>query len=222
MAYINTVVFDLDGTLLNTLEDLADSVNAMLVHYAYPQRHIDEIRRFIGTGVERLVELSIPDGLKNPNFDSCLKYFKDYYFKNMYNKTKPYDGIMFLLEELRKRNCKMAIVSNKPDKAVKKLSLDYFANFFDVAIGESKHIRRKPAPDSIFTALNQLGSNIRESVYIGDSEIDVRAAKNAGILCVGVTWGFRDRSLLADEGADYIIDFPLELLGLIDIWQNKK
>jgi len=216
MACIDTLIFDLDGTLLNSLEDLADSVNAMLAWYDYPQRHIEDIKRFIGNGVNRLVELSLPGGLDNPGYDSCLRYFKEHYSKNMYNKTRPYDGIMTLLEELCKRDIKMAIVSNKFDIAVKKLNRDYFDNYFAVAIGESENIKRKPAPDLVYAALRELGSKPSESVYIGDSEVDVRTAKNAQIPCIGVTWGFRDRNLLAQEGADYIIDNPRELLLLID------
>lgn len=215
MKNINTVIFDLDGTLLNTLDDLADSVNYALGQFGYPERGVLEVKSFVGNGVRRLMELSIPGGLDNPLFESCLNTFKEYYSKNMYNKTGLYDGIMEMLEELKKNNYKLAIVSNKFDRAVKELAKDFFADYINVAIGESGGVRKKPEPDCVFEALQELGTNPSEAIYVGDSEVDVETAGNAGLPCVGVTWGFRDRQLLIDEGADYIIDNPMELMDLL-------
>ncbi|MEA4846615.1 MAG: HAD family hydrolase [Clostridiaceae bacterium] len=216
MNKYDTVIFDLDGTLLDTLEDLADSVNYALNMYDFPCREIDEVKSFIGNGVGRLMELSIPEGLKNPQYEKCLEDFRRHYAQNLQNKTCAYEEIIELLEELSRKDYKLAIVSNKFDKAVKGLNQVYFGKYIKVAIGESESIRRKPAPDTVFKALEELGSAADKAVYVGDSEVDVKTAKNAGSLCVGVTWGFRSRAVLEREGADYIIDRPKELLKIVE------
>lgn len=213
---INTVVFDLDGTLLDTLGDLADGVNFALKKFGYPERTIEEVRLFVGNGVRNLIELSIPGGMVNPDFESCLHVFKEHYSHNMQNKTRPYEGVLELLEALRNLDIRIAIVSNKFDKAVKELSKEYFGDHIDVAIGESGRIQKKPAPDCVNEALHELKSEVRSSIYVGDSEVDVRTAHNAGILCVGVTWGFRAKEILVKEGAEYIINHPLELLDILN------
>ena len=215
MKKYDTVIFDLDGTLLNTLEDLTDSVNYALKLHGYPERTIEEIRSFVGNGVARLMELSIPDGRNNPLFEKCLEDFRSHYSKNMQNKTDAYKGIRELLVQLSEKNYKMAIVSNKFDKAVKGLNQVYFGQYIKVAIGESENVSKKPAPDTVFKALEELGSTADKAVYVGDSEVDVKTAKNSGTVCVGVTWGFRGRKLLEEKGADYIIDKPIELLEII-------
>lgn len=215
MKKYDTVIFDLDGTLLNTLEDLTDSVNYALKLHGYPKRTIEEIRSFVGNGVARLMEFSIPDGRNNPLFEKCLEDFRSHYSGNMLNKTDAYKGIRELLAQLSEKNYKMAIVSNKFDKAVKGLNQVYFGQYIKVAIGESENVSKKPAPDTVFKALEELGSTADKAVYVGDSEVDVKTAKNSGTVCVGVTWGFRDRKLLEDKGADYIIDKPIELLEII-------
>jgi phosphoglycolate phosphatase len=216
MKKYDTIIFDLDGTLLNTLEDLTDSVNYTLVLYGFPCRTIEEVRNFVGNGVGRLMELSIPDGLNNPQFEKCLENFRDHYSKNMQNKTNAYEGILVLLRQLSKKDYKIAIVSNKFDTAVKELNQIYFSEYIKVAIGESAKISKKPAPDTVFKALEELNSTTDKTVYVGDSEVDVKTAKNAKIICVGVTWGFRDRGVLEQECADYIIDNPEDLLKIID------
>ncbi|MBP7072068.1 MAG: HAD family hydrolase [Clostridia bacterium] len=216
MNKYDTVIFDLDGTLLDTLDDLADSVNYALSICGFPCRENAEIRSFVGNGVRRLMELSIPDGLSNPKYEKCLAEFRSHYSVNMQRKTCVYKEITELLEELSKKGCKLAIVSNKFDKAVKGLNKVYFGKYIKVAVGESEDTRRKPAPDTVFKALEELGSTADKAVYVGDSEVDVQTAKNAKIICVGVTWGFRDREVLEQEGADYIIDSPLELLKIIN------
>lgn len=213
---INTVIFDLDGTLLNTLEDLKDSTNFALKQHGYSQKSLSQIRSFVGNGVKKLIERSIPQGYDNPDFEDCLKVFKDHYSQNMYNKTGPYDEILELLGALKKRGIKIAVVSNKFDSAVKELCKKYFPSFIDVAIGESENVRKKPAPDSVFRAMELLGADALHSVYVGDSEVDAQTSKNASLKCVGVTWGFRDKEVLKAEGADYIIDSPMLLIEVIE------
>lgn len=216
MKRYDTVIFDLDGTLLNTLEDLTDSVNYALSLHGFPCRKIEEVRSFVGNGVAILMELSLAGGRDNPQYEKCLADFRRHYSENLQNKTGPYNGIMELLEQLSKENIKMAIVSNKFDKAVKGLNQVYFGEYIKVAIGESEGVSRKPAPDTVLKALEELGSTADKAVYVGDSEVDAKTAKNSGIMFVGVTWGFRDREVLEQEGADYIIDKPQELLGIIE------
>ncbi len=203
---IDTVIFDLDGTLMNTLEDLTDSVNYSLELNGYPKRDIEEIRKFVGNGVEKLVERSLPDNIDRDILDRVLKEFKLHYSDNMRNKTRPYDGIIRLLETLKENRYKMAIVSNKFDKAVKELNTEYFSEYISVAIGEKKGIDKKPAPDSVYQSLKELNSSVENTVYVGDSDIDVETAKNSGVKMIGVTWGFRDKDVLEAKGADYIAD----------------
>ncbi len=209
-----TVIFDLDGTLLNTLEDLTDSVNYALKLSGYPLRTIDEIRQFVGNGVKVLMNLAVPKGTSPEASAKCLEIYRKHYSENMRNKTRPYDGIYDLLKNLKDKGVKMAIVSNKYDSAVKALCKDYYQEFIPVAIGESQGVAKKPAPDSVYAALAELGSAKEDSIYVGDSDVDVHTAHNAGLKCVGVTWGFRNREILKAEGADYIIDKPEELLEL--------
>ena len=211
----NTIIFDLDGTLLNTLDDLRDSLNYALNTYGFEQRTLEEVRLFVGNGVGKLVERALPIHSTAEDIKQCLACFTEHYNKNMRNKTRPYNGIMELLLDLNRYNYKIAIVSNKFDAAVKELSKEYFGDFINVAIGESEAVKRKPAPDSVFAAIKELGSDINKTVFVGDSDTDVKTAKNAGIPCIGVTWGFRTREVLRNEGADYLIDTPKELLTLI-------
>jgi phosphoglycolate phosphatase len=211
----NTIIFDLDGTLLNTLDDLRDSLNTALVNHGYEPRTLEEVKSFVGNGVKRLVRLSLPLHSSDDEIEKCLATFTADYKLNMQNKTRPYDGIMELLLVLNRYNYKLAIVSNKYDTAVKRLSKEYFGDFIDVSIGESADVKRKPSPDSVFTAIKALGADIKKTIYVGDSETDVQTAKNAGIPCIGVTWGFRSRETLRNEGADYLIDTPKELLTLL-------
>lgn len=215
MKNFDTIVFDFDGTLLDTLKDLTDSVNYVLNKYGYPVRSIDEIRRFLGNGIAKLLELSIPNGLSNPKFKICLEELKEYYSKNMNNKTGSYKGINELLEQLVKKGYKIGVASNKFDEALKELNKQYFGKYIKVAIGQTENRRKKPAPDIVFKVLEELNSTVDKAIYVGDSEVDVNTAKNSGLICVGVTWGFRDKEVLAQEGADYIIDKPLDLLEIL-------
>ena len=211
----DTIIFDLDGTLLNTLDDLMDSLNVALTNRGYEPRTYEEVRSFVGNGVRKLVERALPIHSTEEEIEQCLADFTQHYKLNMQNKTRPYDGIMILLMELNRFGYKLGIVSNKFDSAVKKLSKEYFGDLIKVAIGESPTVKKKPAPDSIFTAIKELDSDINKTIFVGDSDTDVQTAKNAGIPCVGVTWGFRTREVLRNEGADYIIDTPKELLTII-------
>lgn len=211
----NTIIFDLDGTLLNTLDDLGDSLNSALITHGYEPRTIDEVKSFVGNGVRKLVERALPIHSTEEDIEQCLATFVEHYNKNMRNKTRPYNGIIELLLDLNRYDFKIAIVSNKFDIAVKELAKEYFGNLINVAIGESESVKKKPAPDSVFAAVDALGSDINKTIFVGDSDTDVRTAKNAGIPCIGVTWGFRTREVLRNEGADYLIDTPKELLTLI-------
>lgn len=212
---IDTVIFDLDGTLLNTLEDLKDSTNFALNKFGYPERTIEEVRRFVGNGVQKLIERAIPDSTLNPDFEKCLKTFIDNYSENMYNKTAPYNGIIDMLTELQTRQIKTAVVSNKFDSAVKELCKKYFNGLIQISIGECETVRKKPAPDSILKAVRELNSDIENCIFVGDSDVDVQTAKNAEIPCIGVTWGFRDKELLQKEGASYIVEKPSDIIKII-------
>lgn len=212
---IDTVIFDMDGTLLDTLEDLADAVNEGLAVCGYPARTLEEIRRFVGNGVRQLMIEAVPEGTSEADMETCLAAFKEYYAKHWQDKTVPYKGILELLSELKKRGIKTAVISNKYDQAVLRLCKDYFPGSFDVARGEREGVPRKPAPDGIYAILEELRSEKKNAVYVGDSEVDMATAQNAGLTSVGVTWGFRDRQLLEEKRADYIIDQPEELLEIV-------
>ena len=175
------VIFDLDGTLLNTLDDLADSTNYALSRFGYPTRTIEEVRQFVGNGVAKLIERAIPEGKNNPNFEKCLAIFKENYAQNMYNKTAPYNGIIEMLSNLKSKGIKIAVVSNKFDLAVKELCKKYFEGFIDFAAGENEAqgIKKKPAPDTVISVLNEFNFASEDAVYVGDSDVDIMTAKNS-------------------------------------------
>lgn len=207
-----TVIFDLDGTLLDTLDDLADACNYALTQVNYPARTLDEVRRFVGNGIARLMELALPNGLDNPDYDKALSVIRAYYDSHNRIKTAPYGGILELLDELNRRGYRLAVVSNKPDSSVKPLVREYFGNRFECAIGDQAGIARKPAPDLVLRAAEEMGVSLDTAVYVGDSEVDILTAKNTGLPCISVTWGFRDRDTLAASGATVYADTPEELL----------
>ncbi|MCD7745987.1 MAG: HAD-IA family hydrolase [Lachnospiraceae bacterium] len=198
----DAVVFDLDGTLLDTLRDLTDSTNAALACYGMPQQSIEEIRGFVGNGIRRLIQKAVPGGEDNPDFLQVYDEFKTHYDKHCMDVTEPYPGVLLLLTELHKLGVRMAIVSNKADFAVKKLSRVYFDELIEVAVGEREGCRRKPEPDSVLQALKELGVPRERAVYVGDSEVDILTEKNAGIDSIIVTWGFRSRDYLLAQGAN--------------------
>ena len=214
---IKVIIFDLDGTLLNTLDDLADSTNFALSEFNYPTRSKEEIRTFVGNGVAKLIERAIPDGKNNSNFDKCLEIFKQHYSINKYNKTAPYNNIINLLIELKEKNYKIAVVSNKFDLAVKDLCQKYFPNLIDVAIGENEAagIKKKPAPDTVKLALNQLELTPDQAIYVGDSDVDILTAQNSNMPCISVTWGFRDKEFLIKNNAQIIINTPKEIIDYL-------
>lgn len=207
------VIFDLDGTLLNTLDDLADSTNYALSRFGYPTRTIDEVRQFVGNGVAKLIERAIPEGKNNPNFEKCLAIFKENYAQNMYNKTAPYNGIIEMLSNLKSKGIKIAVVSNKFDLAVKELCKKYFEGVIDFAAGENEAqgIRKKPAPDTVISVLNEFNFAPEDAVYVGDSDVDIMTAKNSKMPCISVTWGFRDEEFLLENGATILINAPSEI-----------
>lgn len=194
-------IFDMDGTILNTLDDLADSVNTVLQAHSYPERSIDEIRRFVGNGIRKLLERAVPEGLTVEEIDQIHQEFMEYYQKHCTNKTKPYEGITELLQALLEEGVQTAVLSNKADAAVQELCQDYFSGLFHIAVGERPGMNRKPSPDGVEYILDQLQVDKKDAVYIGDSEVDVQTASNAGIDSIIVLWGFRDKALLESYGA---------------------
>ena len=212
-----TVVFDLDGTLLDTLKDLAEAVNYALRKQGMPERTLEEVRRFVGNGVRLLMIRAVPDGESNPLFEETFDLFKTYYGEHCNDNTKPYDGIMELLSTLKEKGYAVAIVSNKIDFAVKELNELYFKGIVPVAIGEKEGIRRKPAPDTVFEALKELGKTKEEAVYVGDSDVDIETAKNAGMPCISVLWGFRDKEFLDEHGATHYAKNAEDVLRLVEM-----
>ena len=208
----NTYIFDLDGTLLSSLADLAASCNYALRTNGMPERTLDEVRRFVGNGVKKLMERATPNGLQNPLFDKTLADFRQHYMKHNLDTTCPYEGVMPMLEELQRRGKKVAVVSNKFYAATQELCHHFFGDLVTVAIGERENIRKKPAPDTVIEALRQLNATAEESVYIGDSDVDIDTARNAGMPCISVLWGFRDKEFLIEHGATTLVATPQEIL----------
>jgi phosphoglycolate phosphatase len=210
----NTYIFDLDGTLLDTLTDLAASCNYALRTHGMPEHSIDDVRRFVGNGVRKLMERAIPNGEANPDFEATFATFREYYMHHSLDTTKPYPGIMDTLAELKARGCRLAVVSNKMMAATVELCKHFFPDIIEVAIGENEAegIRKKPAPDTVYAALKQLGVSGDNAVYVGDSDVDLTTAQNSGLPCISVLWGFRDRDFLLDHGATTLITSPKELL----------
>lgn len=209
------LLFDLDGTLLDTLVDLHNAVNYTLAAFSLPLRTLDETRRAVGDGVGMLIARSIPEGMEHPKFEEILSSFRAYYKDHSTVLTKPYDGITEALAELSKKGYPIGVVSNKFDSAVKELCHRYFPDTVTVAIGESEGVRRKPAPDSLYAAAKALGVSLADCLYIGDSETDILTAKNAGIDCLSVLWGFRDRETLLAAGGKRFVSAPCDLVSAV-------
>lgn len=208
-------VFDMDGTILDTLEDLKDSTNFALEKCGYPVRTYDEVRRFVGNGIRKLIERAVPEGLTTEQIDRVHEVFTEHYKVHCADKTKAYDGIKPLLEKLRASGVKTAVVSNKADYGVQELCREYFDGLFDYAVGEREGIRRKPAPDAVNEALRVLGIDKSEAVYIGDSDVDFETAKNAELPCISVLWGFRDEEFLREKGATLFVRDPAEIYDIV-------
>ena len=212
------VIFDLDGTLLDTLDDLTDAVNHALSSVGLPCHTRDSIRLFVGNGVAKLIDRAVPSDCSEEVKAQVLALFKAYYSAHCRDKTKPYEGILPLLSELKRAGIKTAIVSNKYDGAVKALSDDYFGDLIHIAVGEreSEGIRKKPAPDTLLMALRSLDICCAEdTVYVGDSDVDIQTADAAHMPCISVSWGFRDKDFLLSHGAQVIVDTPAALRGMI-------
>jgi phosphoglycolate phosphatase len=211
-----TIVFDLDGTLLDTLDDLTDATNAALTAYSFPNRTREEVRSFIGDGVVKLMQRAC--GMENySEFDGLLWAFRNHYKEHCADKTKAYDGVLELLRVLKERGIKTAILSNKTDFAVKQLNKIYFDGLLIEAVGENEAagIRKKPAPDALFAVMERLGASAEETLYVGDSEVDIQTAANAGVACLSVTWGFKEKEFLMKNGGKFFADSPLDVLGYI-------
>ena len=209
------LIFDLDGTILNTLDDLADSTNYALRKHSLPERTLTEVRAFVGNGIGRLIERAVPKDCCEAVRKSVLESFSAHYKEHSADKTRPYDGILDVLRELKELGYQMAVVSNKADPVVHSLCEHYFPGIFTFVIGEREDIRRKPAPDSVYAVLNQLNTEKKDAVYIGDSEVDAMTAQNAGVDLIAVEWGFRDREVLKATGAKVIIKIPNEILSTL-------
>ena len=204
---MTAILFDLDGTLLNTLEDLTDATNATLCHFGCPQRSMEEVRNLVGNGAERLIRLALPGKDNDPEVSEVLSWYKDFYAAHSQIKTRPYDGILEALQAV-KEAFPVAVVSNKPDNATKLLCKQYFGDVF--ALGESSRCPRKPAPDMVRQAMAAISAE--NCIYVGDSEVDVLTAINAGVPCLSVLWGFRDRDTLLEAGAEHFCETPADLL----------
>jgi len=214
MKTYSTYIFDLDGTLLDTLADLAASVNYALRQSGLPEHSIEDVRRFVGNGVRLLMERAVPQGADNPQFDAAFATFRQHYMAHSLDTTRPYDGIPEMLAALRAKGCRTAVVSNKFMLATQELMRHFFPDTIEVAIGEheAEGIRKKPAPDTVIEALRQLGVGKENAVYVGDSDVDIQTARNCGLPCISVLWGFRDRDFLIQHGAETFISAPSELL----------
>lgn len=215
----NTYIFDLDGTLLDTLQDLANSVNYALRQYGLPEHSLDDVRRFVGNGVRLLMERAVPDGAQHPQFETVFATFRQHYMEHSLDTTRPYDGIVETIHELKQRGCRLAVVSNKMMAATQELVAHFFPEI-EVAIGEHEAagIRKKPAPDTVYEALRQLGLVVggfpADTVYVGDSDVDLETARNSGLPCISVLWGFRDKPFLLEHGATTFVSTPQELLTI--------
>ena len=213
---IKALVWDLDGTLLNTIDDLADSVNFALTKYNQPNKTVDEVKKAVGNGVNKLIARCIENGKNNVNFAKILASFKEHYSKNSAVKTVPYPEICETLKELKAHGYKLAVVSNKFENAVKELCNKYFPNTFNVVIGETPQIKRKPAPDMLFEAIKLLKVQPEEIYFIGDSEVDIQTAANAEIKCLSALWGFRSKEILLASGAKNFLNTPQEIFEFLE------
>lgn len=213
MKDYSTYIFDLDGTLLSTLDDLAASTNYALQSQGLPTHSVDDVRRFVGNGVKKLIERAVPGGAYNPKFEAVYATFRSHYLEHSLDTTHPYLGVTDMLAELKRRGKRIAVVSNKFYAATQELCRHFFGDTVEVAIGEREGIRKKPAPDTVDEAFRQLGVGKEDAVYIGDSDVDVATAKNSGLPCISVLWGFRDKDFLVSCGAKTFITEPSQLLA---------
>ena len=215
MKRYKAIIFDLDGTLLDTLADLAEGTNYALRVNGFPERTTDEIRRFVGNGARKLIERAVPDGQIEAALEKVRQDFDIYYKVHCKDHTGPYPGIMEMLQELVQQGYSLGVVSNKPDFAVQELIPEYFPGIFASVSGERQGVAKKPAPDLIWEAMKNLQADSSNAVYVGDSEVDLEAAANAGIPCISVAWGFKGRRFLEEQHAGTIIEVPAEVFAFL-------
>lgn len=213
---IKLLIFDLDGTILNTLDDLADSMNYTLAHFNLPTHQTEKYKTFVGNGMAKLTHRALPENLRTDEYEKrVLDFFMDYYSKHSLDKTAPYENILQLLNNLKERRIKLAVVTNKAHTAAIKICEHFFGDIFDIVIGQSDKFKTKPAPDSVNFVLNTLGVSANESLFIGDSNVDMQTAHNAEIKSIGVLWGFRSKEELINAGADYTVCTPQEIYDIV-------
>lgn len=215
MKKYKMVIFDMDGTILDTLEDLKNCINYALKVSGFPTRTLDEVRMFVGNGLLKLVERAVPAGTTQKEKEDVFEQLKAYYKEHCTDNTKAYAGIHDLLVALRKEGYMTVVVSNKADFAVQELVRDYFEGLFDYAVGEREDVRKKPAPDSVNAILDACGLMPYDAIYVGDSDVDIETAKNAHMNCISVLWGFRDRTFLEEHGASVYAEKPEDILSLL-------
>ena len=212
---ISAIIFDLDGTLMDTLQDLCISTNYALEKFGFPQHRIEAVRSFVGNGVRVLMERALPHGASNPLFEDVFCAFKEHYVAHCRDHSGLYPGVADMLDSLCASGYQLAMVSNKLQAGVTELQASYFSSWIRIAVGERPDLHRKPAPDMVLQAVRELGCPLDEVVYIGDSDVDIETAKNCGIPCISVLWGFRDRSFLKTCGASYMAEAPQDVVRLI-------
>ena len=205
------VLFDMDGTVLDTLDDLADSVNRSLAEFSLPPVETSVVSRNLGNGAAYLIRYCVPQGTPDELYEQVLAFYKPWYDAHCRIKTRPYEGIPELMRNLKAQGLRLAIISNKPDPAVQELAAFFFPGLAEIVVGESPSIRRKPSPDTVLAAVSRMGLAVDDCVYVGDSEVDIETARNAGMSCISVTWGFRDEKVLVSSGATRLAHTPTEL-----------
>ena len=218
---MKTIIFDLDGTLLDTLQDLCLSTNHALRTCGFPERTIQEVRNFVGNGVGLLIHRAVPADTPQALEEACFREFRAHYVRHCQDHTQPYPGIQRMLCDLKEKGYRMGIVSNKLQAGVTELHQAWFQDTIQVAVGESQGIRRKPAPDMVERALLELGSTREEAIYVGDSDVDLETARQAGMPCISVLWGFRDRAFLSAHGATTFAEHPDEIPGILSALQQE-
>ena len=205
------VLFDMDGTVLDTLDDLADSVNRSLAEFSLPSVETSVVSRNLGNGAAYLIRHCVPQDTPDKLYEQVLAFYKPWYDAHCRIKTRPYEGIPKLMRDLKAQGLRLAIISNKPDPAVQELAAFFFPGLAEIVVGESPSIRRKPSPDTVLAAVSRMGLAVDDCVYVGDSEVDIETARNAGMSCISVTWGFRDEKVLVSSGATRLAHTPTEL-----------
>lgn len=216
---MNIVIFDLDGTLLNTLGDLYICFNYAIEKFGYPRRTLEEIKSFVGNGIKTAIERALPHKVADDELNKIVEVFKKYYIEHMNEHTEPYDGIEDMLKELKTKGYRIAVVSNKYDYAVKGLCKKYFGDLVEIAVGESNEVNKKPAKDGVLKVLKELKAGeaeVNNAIYVGDSEVDIETAKNAKIPCISVLWGFKDKDFLEKNGASIFAEVPNDIIKIIE------